>query len=411
MASNRNNTVPLISLAVAFIVLFFGNNLLCRKEVTPNIDNSTDIKQEITIDNSTNIHKKATESSNKINRNTLILSMNRILDKIHEEISMPKNKNNQLSSFLIREIIELSYSLEPYKYSNGLYLSKERGSLIKHLSLTRLNKKALNNIYKKGNFKYSDLIGANLDGAYLNGLDLSYSNFYGATFKANAQIEKATFIDCVLDSVSFEDASLNSSIIKSTIHKCIFDGTILTSVDFNSSFIDTCTFYNSFLKKADLSKVKIRRSVFKSSDLGEAIALECRESSSPKSYDGRILASISCINSFNDLKSRKNQLYKFDIDSIYTDIGSPILSIKIVLIPKLTRFGTLNNKRKDYSKMSFFVIKKPMPEHSGIDIQTLLKNAAQLQIKELETFARELNALINKKKQDKKYSEKSYLVS
>ena len=48
-----------------------------------------------------------------------------------------------------------------------------------------------------------------------------------------------------------------------------------------------------------------------------------------------------------------------------------------------------------------------MSKHTEIDLKTLLQNAAQLQIKELEAFVKELNILINtKKKQDKKYAEK-----
>lgn len=141
MSSTRNNTVALIGLVVAFIVLFFGNNLLCRKEVTPNIDNSTDIQQEITVDKSTNIHLRSTESSDEVSRSTLIQSMNSALDKINEELSQPNNKTNQLSPFLIRRIIELSHSLEPYSYANGFFLSKERGALLKHLSLTSLDQK------------------------------------------------------------------------------------------------------------------------------------------------------------------------------------------------------------------------------------------------------------------------------
>ncbi len=51
-----------------------------------------------------------------------------------------------------------------------------------------------------------------------------------------------------------------------------------------------------------------------------------------------------------------------------------------------------------------------MSKHTEIDLKTLLQNAAQLQIKELEAFVKELNILINtKKKQDKKYAEKKLL--
>ena len=219
MASSKSNRLAVFGIMVSCIMLLFGNNLLCRKENSPNIDKSTNLQQDISVDNSTNIYANSADNSSKVNRNTLIRSMERVFDKIHEEISKLGNESNQLSPFLIREIIELSHSLEPYKY-----LSKERGSLVKRLSLTGLDEKSLENIYNKGDFKYSDLIYADLDGAYLNGIDLSYSNFYGATFKLSAQIEKSTFINCVLDSVSFEDASLDGAIIESTIYKTIFDG-------------------------------------------------------------------------------------------------------------------------------------------------------------------------------------------
>ena len=51
-----------------------------------------------------------------------------------------------------------------------------------------------------------------------------------------------------------------------------------------------------------------------------------------------------------------------------------------------------------------------MSKPTEINIKALLKNAAQLQLKELESFAKELNKLIHqKKKKGKKYQEKKLL--
>ena len=51
-----------------------------------------------------------------------------------------------------------------------------------------------------------------------------------------------------------------------------------------------------------------------------------------------------------------------------------------------------------------------MSKHTQLDFQNFLQNAAKLSLKELEIFVKELNAVIQKKKQkDKKYKEKTLL--
>ena len=189
-------------------------------------------------------------------RSSLIFLMSNIMDKMGEELKNPNNPKKKLSDALIGRIVSLSQALRPYRYlENDVLidqpLSPERGQLLISLTNSALHKSTYDKLFEKADFSYADLQNANFDETYMEGIELSYANLKGATFR-NSDLEFANLIGTNLESTEFSETFMN--------------GITLNDANLKNSRLYNIKMTNASLKNADFrySEVSgdIRFSIF-----------------------------------------------------------------------------------------------------------------------------------------------------
>lgn len=264
-------------------------------------------------------------------KGSLAILFEDLFKKIESEIQ--QSKDNSLSQELIAQIATLSNSLRPYKYSlikddplKNYSFSAEKGHLLSVLSLTEINPKSLNDIYRKGNWKNCDLNGSNLQGAYLSHIDLSNSNLTETIF-SDAIMNGVILNNCVIEKTKFIETELKSARFNSYIYGANFDEAELISANFQNSKIDSSNFSRAYLDSTDFSEVELTKSYFIDCDLENSIIHKCKSNKEEKIYN-RINTNPSCASRFkSNLRPKKENPIEFRIDSIYGNQNANFLHI------------------------------------------------------------------------------------
>lgn len=264
-------------------------------------------------------------------KGSLAILFEDLFNKIEAEIN--QSKDNSLSPELVAQIITLSNSLRPYNYTlkqndplKGFAFSAEKGHLLGVLSLTEINPKSLDEIYRSGNWKNCDLNGSNFTGAYLGNIDLSNSNLKETIF-SDAILNRSTLNNCVIIETKFIEAKMNSARIKSNIYGANFDEADLISANFFDSKIDSTNFSRAYLMQTDFSEVTLTNSYFIDCDLENSTIHKCKSNSKEKIYN-RINMNSSCSSRFkSNLRPKKENPIKFKIDSIYSNHNANYLQV------------------------------------------------------------------------------------
>ena len=237
--------VPLFILGIQTYILNSQNNLLHY--------------QNKRLDQQINLEEGSRRSS-------LIFLMSNIMDKIGEELKVPKNKKRILSDELIGRIVSLSQALRPYRYLEndeliGQPLSPERGQLLFSLSNSLLYEETYAKLFEKADFSYSDLKNANFNDAFLEGAKLEYANLKNANFK-DADLEYANLLGANMAGATFEESYMtgikltNANLRGSSFTNVKMTDAVLTNADFTNAYISG-DFRRSIIDGIDLDGVTI----------------------------------------------------------------------------------------------------------------------------------------------------------
>ncbi len=248
--------IPLLLLSIQTYILNTQNKLLA--------DQNERLDQQINLE----------EGSR---RSSLIFLMSNIMDKMGEELKTPNNPNNTLSDALIGRIVSLSQALRPYRYLENDQLidqplSPERGQLLIALTNSNLAESTYQSLFSKADFSYADLQNAKFDEDYMEGIELSFANLQGASFRntdlayanlVGANLEDAKFEETYMNGINFSDANLQNSFItnvkmtnatlKNTdFRRCEISG------DFRFSIFDGIRLDNIKMGFLDIEGIEIR---------------------------------------------------------------------------------------------------------------------------------------------------------
>ncbi len=196
----RLTRVGIFTLMLAFIPLC----LLSIQTYILNTQNQLLAAQNDRLDQQINLEEGSRRSS-------LIFLMSNIMDKMGDELkASPKNI---LSDALIGRIVSLSQALRPYRYlENDVLikqpLSPERGQLLISLTNSHLHESTYEKLFSKADFSYADLKNAKFDEDYMEGVELSFANLQGASFR-NTDLEYANLIGANLQGAKFEETYMN----------------------------------------------------------------------------------------------------------------------------------------------------------------------------------------------------------
>lgn len=262
----RSKTL-LIIISLAFAIFGTINNyLVYEQNVLLEKQNEEGVKQTIVED--------ANSEKNKIN---LVINL---LEKINHELE--DNEQRKLSKALIKDIINLSSFLKPYKKidrsEGGLedaLLSPERGLLLAMLISKEIAVSTYDSIYANAVFSYADLEGMYLENAYLRGINLRYANLENTNLK-NATLDKANLEAANLFRTHLEHASLDFVDLK----KGKIQGAWLDSTSLRGAYLEGARIDSTSIRYGDLLGVSLRtasinftdlyHSMFYSSDLSYA---------------------------------------------------------------------------------------------------------------------------------------------
>lgn len=178
-------------------------------------------------------------------RSSLNFLMANVLDKIDEELKEAErqNKPRQLSPQLIGRISSLSQSFQPYRFlENGVMTtepkSPERGNLLLAIINSNLDTFTLSFLFRRTNFRFANLSGANIGESYLWYIDLKGANLLGTNL-----------IKTKLCSAKLNGADLRAA------HLTLAD---LRAADLRLADLKTAYLIGADLKAADLSRADLR---------------------------------------------------------------------------------------------------------------------------------------------------------
>jgi uncharacterized protein YjbI with pentapeptide repeats len=244
-----------------------------------------------------------------IRKGNLIFLMNNLLDKVDDELK--ESPNGILSDAVIARIAALGHSFKPYKFLEGdslstKVLSPERGLLLLALSVLNIDSSSFDKIKRNTTFSNADLSGANLKNvdlswvnlknanlkdADLSGTSFKNANLKGATLwgghfnKANfnrANMEKADlrwaeFNEAELKSANLNGANLmNAKLRAANLSGTTFQWAKLGSTMFNQANLTDCNLLGANLTKANLTKTDLSRALLERVNLSEGILIEAK---------------------------------------------------------------------------------------------------------------------------------------
>jgi uncharacterized protein YjbI with pentapeptide repeats len=196
-------------------------------------------------------------------RSSLVFLFDNMLDKMDEELRANPERR-ELSPQLVGRIVALSKALKPYRFLDGDTItgrptSPERGQLLISLLTARLSNNTYDRIFSQADFSYTALDDANLESAYLRGINLSHARLVGVSLAgANCSF------------TNFEGAELwrtrgflkGRRTLKTRFDSANFYDADLRECDFSGCFFELTNF-----SKARLSRVYFHEASFTNSKL------------------------------------------------------------------------------------------------------------------------------------------------
>jgi hypothetical protein len=219
-----------------------NNSLDIQNDLMRNQNNSLDIQNNLFKQQNNRLDQQ-TYLLEAERRSSLVFLFSNVMDAIDEELKKDYKKDTirNLSPQLIGRIISLSQRLKPYRYLNNNTiipkpLSPERGHLLINLIESELSDYTYMEIWKRGDFSYSDLNSYNListrridipldnygefpmddygdfpfvskDKTYLEFINLENANLENVNF-STVSLNHANLINTNLNNTNLEDATL-----------------------------------------------------------------------------------------------------------------------------------------------------------------------------------------------------------
>ena len=174
--------------------------------------------------------------------------MSNVLNKVDEDLK--SNPDRTLSDETIGRIAALSYSFRSHAIGGGdstaLHQpSPERGQLLLMLSKMNIDTGSLNKIMMQASFANAVLIDADLEGAYLSGVDLRRADL------KNANLQGAMLNNADLSFANLWGAKLNKAILNRTDFK---------RADLQWTELNRSELNHASLNGADLTSAQLRES-------------------------------------------------------------------------------------------------------------------------------------------------------
>ncbi len=272
-------------------------------------------------------------------RSSLIFLMSNIMDKMGDELKA--SPNNILSDALIGRIVSLSQALRPYRYleNDALIkqpLSPERGQLLISLTNSHLHEDTYKKLFAKADFSYADLQHAKFDEDYMEGIELSFANLQGASFR-NTDLEYANLVGANLQDAKFEETYMN--------------GINFTNADLRNSLMANVKMTYATLKNTDLRYSEVsgdfRYSIFDGIRLDsikmgflDIEGIEIRDPKLMEFIDTNDVASIYTLPKAN--KDYLNENFKWKKHAIQKEDMS-ISSHYVLMRKKASTLSTMDN--------------------------------------------------------------------
>ncbi|MDY8136598.1 pentapeptide repeat-containing protein [Aquimarina sp. 2201CG5-10] len=201
-------------------------------------------------------------------RSSLVFVMDNVLGDLNDELKYKGvNSANNISNTLEARIVSLSRAMKPYKYKEGNKLiekeiSPERGQLLYSLVKSDLGEQSLSDIFRTGDFEYSDLKDAYLgEKFFLRYIKLNHSNLSRAHMP-KADLSNSELIDAEMDNVNLSEAILKrASLKRANLKKSELAGADLTYANL----------FEADLTGADLSEAKLWGTKLNEADLTDVI--------------------------------------------------------------------------------------------------------------------------------------------
>jgi uncharacterized protein YjbI with pentapeptide repeats len=204
-------------------------------------------------------------------KNTALLKvMSDIVVQINSELS--RNPQRTLSDETVTRIAALSYSFTPYIHVEGdsvwsKKLSPERGQMLLTISGMKIDTASLARIFRRSVFSSANLMKADLENAYLKGVnlqnaDLSFTNLAGANLdEANlkssnlwgASVKNATLVSANLQSADASWSNLNgANLTKAVLSKALIKSAQLRRTDLRDAVLQRVNLNGALLNEANL---------------------------------------------------------------------------------------------------------------------------------------------------------------
>lgn len=246
----RLGVITILLALLPTAILIFQTNLLMRQ-------NRLLERQNLRLDQQTNLAEAQ-------RRNSLVYVMSSLLDEMDAEI---QREGGRLTDVLIARIAGLTQSLKPYRFLENdalteKALSPEKGQLFLNIVLAEMSRASRSALFKRANFGYSDLQGAELHLLRIGEVRMPYSRLGDArvfntewenadltgTDLTNSWLEDGKFTQCFLTGI---DATFSywSGIRFGNCHLSgsTWENALLTDVDFYQTDLSGSRWDNAVL--------------------------------------------------------------------------------------------------------------------------------------------------------------------
>lgn len=229
-----------------------------------NVENNLKIK----LSESEELIKEQENQILRLKSKNQLPAVARILGNLKEEID---TNNGTLSEGSIREVANLSHTLEPYfDPSLSKKISIERGNLFVGLCALKMDSNSFAKIKRDVVFSFSYLKDVDLSGLDLTEVNLEYCTFLNVNLNeadlSNSNLFRGDFSGSTFDSADLKNAYLNHAVCKDALfnngnfQKASLDGGDFSHAQFGSAnmtnaSVDFANFSGSLFNKAILKNV------------------------------------------------------------------------------------------------------------------------------------------------------------
>ena len=198
----------------------------------------------------------------------------------HVDRELLRRGDGSLSDSTIARLAALSYSLRPRLTSDSdstkaIKQSIERGQLLMAILHAGIDTMTLQKIYENVSFAYADLPKAELDNAFLTGIDLRHANLTDASLRGSilhkANMQHATFWGADLRNADLTNSEIRRSDMRwATLVEANLTGAVLQGADLSSAKLNDAILNGVRMRNATLADAFIRNAALNRADLREA---------------------------------------------------------------------------------------------------------------------------------------------